>query len=120
MKSTSQKLGVYETLHSLNQGFEQVLADLGRLQEFPWFRRGLLGHFQVVIEETRAWANFELVGVMQDREQHDWTRFGRLRRQWEKRYEDQNDAAAAIELKRKLPKSARKRRAKGSKGARHV
>jgi hypothetical protein len=119
MKSTPQKLRVYETLHSLNQGFEQVLAELRRLQVFPFFRRELLGHFQVVVEETRAWANFELVGVLHGREQGDWTRFGRLRRRWEKRYQDPDDVVtAAAGLKRKLPKSARKRRAKGGKGVR--
>ena len=121
MKPTPQKLRVYETLYSLNQAFEQVLVDLGRLQQFPFFRHQRLRQFQVVVEETRAWANFELVGVMRDREQNDWTRFGRLRRQWETRYQDPDDVAtAAVGLKRKPAKPAGKRRAKASKGARHV
>ncbi|HLN00705.1 MAG TPA: hypothetical protein VK335_15565 [Bryobacteraceae bacterium] len=120
LKHSAQKLRVYESVHSLNQGFEQVLADLVRLQRFPFFRHGHLRGVQVLVEETRTWANFELLGVMHDREQNDWTRFGRLRRQWEKRYEDPDDmATTAAGLKRKPAKSAAKRQAKGSKGARH-
>jgi hypothetical protein len=63
----SQKLRIYETLHSLNQAFEQVLADFRRLQEFPFFRRQLLRALSVVVEETRAWANFEPIESMHQR-----------------------------------------------------
>jgi hypothetical protein len=119
MRHTPQKLRVYETLHSLNQAFEQVLADLGRLRELHFLHRGLVRQFQVVVEETRAWANFELVGVLHDREQDDWTRFGRLRRKWETRYQDPGDAVtAAAGTKGKPAKPAGKRPAKGSKGVR--
>ena len=112
-----QKLDVYEALHSLNQAFGQVLADLRRLQEFTFFRREPLGHFQVVVEETRAWANFELLEVLLDREQDAWARFGRLRDRWEKKYRDPDDILLEAErLKWKLGKSAGKRRARGGKG----
>ncbi len=121
MKSTPQKLRVYETLHSLNQGFEQVLADLRRLEEFPFFQREFLRHFQVAVEETRAWANFEVAEVMQGRELDDWTRFGRLRHQWEKKYRDPDDVVIeAGKLGRTRGKAAGKRRTKGGKGAGHV
>ena len=114
---SSQKLRVYETLHSMNQAFEQVLADFRRLQEFPFFRREFLNHFQVVIEETRAWANFDVVETMHQREQHDWARFGRLRQRWEKRYEDPNDVLIEAEKrKRELRKAGKARR----KGENHV
>ncbi len=118
MKSTPQKLRVYETLHSLNQGFEQVLADLRRLEEFPFFRRELLRALSVVVEETRAWANSEVVEVMHGYELDDWTRFGRLRRRWEKRYLDDENEATAPKPTRKRGKAIDVRRAKGSKGGR--
>lgn len=108
-----QKLRVYEILYSLNQGFEQVLADLRRLQEFPFFRRELLRALLVVVEETRAWVNSEVAEVMHDREQADWTHFGRLRRQWERRFEDPAESAAAGRS-RKPAKPAGKRRGKGA------
>ena len=37
----------------------------------------------MTVEETRAWANFELTYVLQEAEEKDWIRFGRLRRQLE-------------------------------------
>jgi len=121
MKSTRQKLRVYEVLYSLNQGFEQVLADLRQLQEFPFFRREMLRALSVVVEETRAWANSEVVEIMHGREQADWAYFGRLRHHWEKRYRDPEDVLIeADKLKRKMSTAARGRRAKGGKGAGHV
>src|SRR5262245_5750026 len=87
----SQKLRVYETLHSLNQAFEQVLADFRRLEQSSFLRRDFMRHFQTVIEETRCWANFEIVEAMHSREQHDWAGYGIQRRRWDKRFEDPND-----------------------------
>src|SRR5208282_1184581 len=101
MTPIPQKLRAYEALHSLNQGFANVLAGLARLQEFPFLRREFLRHFQVMVEETRAWANFELVGVLHTREQEDWTRFGRLRHQWEKRYRDPDDVLIEAEQRKR-------------------
>ena|SRR5579859_2647315 len=118
MKPASQKLHVYEALHSLNQAFEQVLANLRHLQAFPFFRREFLREFQVVVEETRAWVNFDLIEVMHSREQDDWTRFGRLRLQCEKKYRDPNDVL--IEAKQKPRKSPGKRRSKRGTGGSHA
>ena len=118
VKHSPQKLRAYETLFMLNQGFEQVLANLRSLREFPFFRREFLQEFQVMVEETRACVNFELVEAMHSREQDDWTRFGRLRQKWEKRYRDPNDVLIeAKRLKKKLRKSAGNRHAKGKGGS---
>lgn len=91
MKQPAAKLLVYEILATLNQRFEQAVLDLQRIQELAIVRRDLIGALRDVIEETRAWTNFEVIEVMHEREQRDWARFGRLRRQWEKKYEDPND-----------------------------
>ena len=115
LKHSPHKLHVYQIIFTLNQGFEQVLANLRSLREFPFFRREFLQEFQVMVEETRACVNFELVEAMHGREQDDWTRFGRLRQQWEKRYRDPNDVIIEAErLKQKLRKSAGKRGKGGS------
>ena len=103
----SQKLRVYETLHSLNRAFEHALADFRQLEQCPFFRRDFMRHFQTVIEETRCWANFEITDAMHQREQHEWARYGRIRRRWEKRYEDPNDV---------LLEAAKRKR----KGGKHV
>src|SRR3989442_1374315 len=81
-----------KTLFTLNQAFENVLADLQRLQRLPFFRLEFLREFQVMVEETRSCVNFELVEAIYSREQDDWTRYGRLRQQWEKRLQDPDDA----------------------------
>jgi hypothetical protein len=115
MKPASKKLRVYETLHALNHGFEQVLTELGRLGKLG-FRREVLAEFRVVVEETRAWANFELVETMHDREERDWVRFGRLRHQWEKKLFDPNDVLIeAARRKEELRKVAEKRAARGKR-----
>src|ERR1051326_8126022 len=101
MKPASQKLHAYQTLFSLNQAFESVLADLRRLQRLPFFRPAFLREFQVMVEETRACVNFELVESLHNREQDDWARFGRLRQQWEKRYRDPHDVLIEAEKLRK-------------------
>ena len=73
------------------------MAEFRSLQEFPFLSRDFLRHFQVVIEETRSWANFEVAEVMHSREQNDWARYGRLRERWEKRYQDPNDVLIEAE-----------------------
>ncbi len=101
MKSTPQKLRAYEILFTLNQAFEQVMANLRSLQALPFFRSEFLREFQVMVEETRACINFEIVESLHNREQDDWTRFGRLRQQWEKRYRDPQDVLIEAERLRK-------------------
>ena len=79
MKHPAGRLLVYESLYALNRDFEQVLAHLARLQELGMFRRRDFGNvFPAIIQETRAWANMELVEALQPLEQEDLTHFGRL------------------------------------------
>jgi hypothetical protein len=100
--ASSQKLEVYGALYSLNQGFEHVLRDLRRLREFPFLRPQLLDVLNVIVQETRAWANFEAIEVLQSLEQNDWAKYGRIHRRWEKKYQDPNDILIEAEkLKRK-------------------
>src|SRR5258707_3771778 len=116
------RLPVYETLHFLNQDFQQVLNDIARLQELGVFQRDLGHIISVVVKETRAWANFELAEILQQREQDDWTHFGRLHNRWEKKLRDPNDvlieAKLLMEKRRKATgkKGQRKRRRAGSEG----
>ena len=117
-----ERLPVYENLHALNRDFGQVLADLARLQELGVFQHDRGNIISVVVKETRAWANMELVELLQMEEQDAWAYFGRLRRRWEKRLEDPNDvlieAARLMEKRRKAAarkKVQRKRRGAESK-----
>src|SRR5712692_5918049 len=50
----AEKLTVYETLHTLNRDFEQVLADLEKLEKMHLFRPDLGNIFRVMVQETRT------------------------------------------------------------------
>jgi len=79
MKHPAGRLLVYESLYALNRDFEQVLAHLARLQELGMFQHRDFGKvFPAIIQETRAWANMELVEALQPLEQDDLTYFHRL------------------------------------------
>src|SRR5260370_21939938 len=79
MKYPAVRLAVYETLYALNRDVEQVLVHLARLQELGMFQPEDFGDlFPVIIQETRAWANMELVEALQPLEQEDLTHFSRL------------------------------------------
>lgn len=121
LKRPVRRLAVYENLHALNRDFEQVLADLAKLQELGVIQRHLGNIFQIAVQQTRAWANQELVEVLQMREQDDRAWFGRILRRWQKKREDPNDilieARRLMEKRRKAAakKGQRKRRESGSK-----
>jgi hypothetical protein len=113
-----ERLPVYESLHALNRDFGQVLADLARLQELGVFQHDHGNIISVVVKETRAWANLELVEPLQMEEEDAWAYFGRLRRRWEKKLEDPNDVLIeAARLMEKRRKAAEKKRRKQGRGA---
>jgi hypothetical protein len=110
----SPKSSAYDALFVLNQHFEQVLDNLDRLRQLGLlesrFQREAMQACRATIEETRAWINFEVTECLHDREQRDWASFGKVRRRWEKKYEDPNDALIKAErLARKLTRRNRPR-----------
>ena len=79
MKHPAGRLLVYESLYALNRDFEQVLVHFERLQELGVLHPRELGNvFPAIIQETRAWANMELVEALRPLEQDDLTHFNRL------------------------------------------
>ena len=74
---------VYDALATWNRDFEQVLKDLQRLEALHLFprrwQRQFLKEWRATLEETRAWANFEVIEVLYQREEREWTSFGRRR-----------------------------------------
>jgi hypothetical protein len=97
-----ERLAVYENIHALNRDFEQVLADLARLQELGVFQRDRFTVFRLIVQETRAWANVAVVEVLKQREEDDWVNFGQMRDQWATRFgRSQAVERAAAEIGRK-------------------
>ena len=110
-KGATEKSLVYDSLASFNQAFAQILQNLRTLEKLCSLQHDFFSGLQVTLEETQARANYEVIGSLHDREEIDWGRFGRLRRQWEKKFEDPNDIlVAAARLKKPRQKSAGSKR----------
>jgi hypothetical protein len=88
LSKNAPKILIYEALAMLNRDFEQVLLDLERLEELRSFphrwQRKFLKTWRATLEETRAWANFEVVEILHHKEERDWVDFGRIRERSEK------------------------------------
>jgi hypothetical protein len=87
----SPKLRIYEYLFLLNQKLQETVQILKQLEKCSWLRRDFLQSFQVEVEDLRAQTNFEVIEHLSDREQHDWAHFGKLRREWDRQFEDPDD-----------------------------
>jgi hypothetical protein len=106
---TAGKLRLYEILYMLNQGFEQVLGQLQLLEKLgpghqPW------NALRVMVEENRAEVNFELVERLAEREERDWTYFGRLRHEREKKLRDPQDVLIEADRLQRMKKRGAQRR----------
>ena len=84
---TPLKRSLYEILYRINDGFDQIANQFQQLDK-SGVRRRAWKRFRLIAEEMRAEVNFELVEFLQERELKDWTDFGRLRLDYEKRHAD--------------------------------
>jgi hypothetical protein len=113
-----ERLPVYENLFALNRGFEDVLTALARLEELGVFQRDFGQYIvNVIVKETRAWANLDVAEFLQMREQDAWAWYGRLHNRWEKKLRDPNDvlieAKLLMEKRRKAAARKRQRKQRG-------
>jgi len=70
---------IYESMCIINQRFEQILRELGRLQKFDGFRdRPPIKSVRRAVRETRAGTMFEILEVLHEREEQEWMRLGCL------------------------------------------
>ena len=107
------KLRLYEALYSLNRGFEDTLVSLERLEHLGMFRLEHLNAFKVTLERTRAEANEELVQTLQGYEEEESARFDNMEREWEKQYQDPDDAFFAARNRKQEIKEQIKNLQKG-------
>jgi hypothetical protein len=101
-ESSPDKTRCYEALAQFNRGFENLLESLRKLKDLNFLRPDLGRALHVALEETRAWTNFEVLEKLHQREQRDWARWGRLRTQWEKQYQDPDDLLREAARLRKM------------------
>jgi hypothetical protein len=93
----SSKLRFYESLFLWNQGVDQLVATLRRLEKLPFADKRSLQCTQAEIEELRAGVNADFVEEIGERERLDQGRFWKQRRVYEKTLEDPDDVYFAVE-----------------------
>jgi hypothetical protein len=84
----AMNLAIYDTLFALNHNFDDILVRVDRLRDLGLFRdrfqRQLIAICQATLKETRAWFNFEILQILEDREERNLAYFGRIRHDLEK------------------------------------
>jgi hypothetical protein len=87
---------VYDALARGNRDFDQVPDDLQRLEALRFRAAGNvnLKDWRATLE-TRAWATFEVIEVLHQAEQRDWTSHGRRRRRLEEPSASSDDVSVA-------------------------
>jgi hypothetical protein len=90
--------------------YEHVLGHLQLLGKLH-LRAQAWKALRVKVEESRADINFELVRRLAEREERDWTYFGRLRQEREKKLRDPQDVLIeADRLRQQMTKRRAQRR----------
>jgi hypothetical protein len=95
--SRSPKLRLYENLFLWNQGIDQLVAILRRMEKFSFEHKSVLQHAQNEIEEVRAEVNADLLEEQAEFELKDAGRFFKRRRAYEKQREDPDDVYIEVE-----------------------
>jgi hypothetical protein len=81
---TAGDTAIYDSLGRIQRGFEEILGELELLQQHKAFRdRRLIKAAVVAVRETQAGTLFEILEVLHEREEHEWTRFARQRKRLE-------------------------------------
>jgi hypothetical protein len=103
----TKKLDVYHALYRLNLSFAAIVRRCDELQQARVFRPQYLRRFQGFTQELQAEINQELLETLNERELHDWYRFGKVRQAWEKYLKDPDDVF--IEAKERREQLRRKK-----------
>jgi hypothetical protein len=93
----SPKLRFYESLLLWNQGVDQLVATLRRLEKLPFADKRALQCTQAEIEELRAGVNADFVEEIGEHERREQGRFWKQRRAYEKEREDPDDVYFEVE-----------------------
>jgi hypothetical protein len=87
----TKKLHVYHAVYRLNLSFAAIVNHCRLLEESGVFRNKYLRRYQGYVQELQAEINEELVETLQNVESHDWYRYGKVRKAWEKEIRDPDD-----------------------------
>jgi hypothetical protein len=95
--SRSPKLRLYENLFLWNQGIDQLVAILRRMEKFSFVSKSVLEQAQNEIEEIRAEVNADLLEEQAEFELKDAGLFFKRKRAHEKQREDPDDVYVEVE-----------------------
>ena len=107
----TKKLHIYHTLYRLNRSFSAIVAYCRILQDAGIFKRKFARLFQGFAQELQSEVNEELLEIMQDIEQKDLYRFGKIRQARERELKDPNDVLIEAEKRKKELRKQSKRKA---------
>ena len=97
----TKKLHVYHLIYRLNLSFTAIVRRCEGLAETRVFPPKSLERFQGFAKELQAEINAELVETMQELELHDSSRYGNVRKAWEKYLRDPDDVFIHAEERRR-------------------
>jgi len=97
-RDSAKNLAIYEAFVALNYNFDEILVGVDRLRDVGLFRnrfqRQSIAICQATLRETRAWFNFEILQILEEREERDLAYFGRIRHELEKALAGSGESAA--------------------------
>ncbi len=105
----TKKLDVYHALYRLNLSFTSIVKRCRDLQQTRVFRPKYLRLFQGFTQELQAEVNQELLATLNEVEDRDWYRFGKVRQAWDRYLKDPDDVFIHAEERRQ---ELRKQKAK--------
>ena len=102
------KVLIYDAIATWNRDLEQVLDDLQRFEALRLFphrwQRKFLKQWQAILSETRAWVSFEVIEVLHQTEERNWTRLGRRRRRLEEESASSDDVSSPTKSGARKPR----------------
>ena len=73
---TTEEVAIYESLVRIQLGFTQVLEALAGLQKQKSYRGPSMNSAVRAVREARAGTLFEVLEILNAREEREWTRWG--------------------------------------------
>jgi len=97
------KARLYESLFTLNRGFEISLLSLEQLEQLGIFEAEEMRALRIALEHTRAQANEEITEALQQYESEEAAHFNQMEQEREKRFKDPDDVFfAAADRKKEI------------------
>lgn len=93
----SPKLRIYESLFSLNESVDHLVALLHDMKKLPFAKKESLQCAVVEIEEVRCDVNADFTEKLADSERFDGGHFWKRRRDFEKKWRDPDDVYIEVQ-----------------------